>query len=416
MRHVMVMLAHASVWAAPIALLVAGGAYSLLLGNTLRFPDEQDYYLLAQNLIAHHSFTLDGVRPTAFRTPGYPLLLAALLLVKLPLIGLRFLNFIALALSAYLLQRILQQFALPVAAVVAPLLVLLYPVLFYTAGTLYPQTIGGTLLLLAILLAVRDERSNAALLLAGLVFGYLLLLIPNFLLKLPVFALALLLLRRERSLRAPLLVTVAALAVVGGWTVRNAVVLHDFVPLATYSGYNLLLGNSEHAAPNSGVNVDLSRYEAAAAGLDEVSRDRFYREQALDWLRENKPRAARLYVLKVLNYFNYRNNLYVASEGSRLRDLLMLATYGPLLLALVARLLLSARYRLSGLEWFLVVMYLASAFADAIFVTRIRFRLPLDLLLIGLVASFAETLYRTHLGRLPLPLRGWIEGRSPTGK
>ena len=76
MRHVKVVLAHAQVWVAPIVLLVAGGAYSLLLGNTLRFPDEQDYYLLAQNLIAHHSFTLDGVRPTAFRTPGYPLLLA----------------------------------------------------------------------------------------------------------------------------------------------------------------------------------------------------------------------------------------------------------------------------------------------------------------------------------------------------
>ena len=65
-----VLLAHAPVWAVPIVLLVAGGAYSLLLGNTLRYPVDQEYDLLAQNLVAHHSFTLDDVRPLAFRTPG----------------------------------------------------------------------------------------------------------------------------------------------------------------------------------------------------------------------------------------------------------------------------------------------------------------------------------------------------------
>jgi len=55
--------------------------FVLIPGNVLRAQwsgggDAEAYVLLAQNVVAHRGLTYAG-QPTAFRPPGYPLLLAA---------------------------------------------------------------------------------------------------------------------------------------------------------------------------------------------------------------------------------------------------------------------------------------------------------------------------------------------------
>jgi hypothetical protein len=62
-------------------------------------------------------------------------------------------------------------------------------------------------------------------------------------------------------------------------------------------------------------------------------------------------------------------------------------TYIPLLALFLWRLALWGRRRPEGLEKLMIWLYLGDAFFDAIFVTRVRYRVPLDALLIIMVAS-----------------------------
>ena len=134
-------------WGIIVFILIFGFAYSLYLGSNFRYPDEKDYYTIARNIAFTYQRSLDGIHPSAYHCPGYPFLLSIFIFFGANIVFLRFLNFIALALSVYLLYRILKEEAPNLSGVISSLLVICYPVLFYTAGMLYPQTIAGTLLL-----------------------------------------------------------------------------------------------------------------------------------------------------------------------------------------------------------------------------------------------------------------------------
>ncbi len=387
------------------ATLLVGALYAVSLGDNLRYLDERDYVAIARHLVAGQGYTIDGITRTAYRAPGYPLLLAALIAFGLDVVGLRIVNFLLLAGALVLLYRLLRREGFALAAFLAPLLLLGYPVIVYTAGTLYPQTLAMVLLLLAIILATDRAHPWRGALLGGLAFGCAILVVPTFALKLPFFALATLLYLHRgwpgwhafwRALGPPALLCAVALALLVPWTARNAVALGSFVPLTTNSGYNFLLGNSENTRPNAGVNIDVSRYEGAAAPLAEVARDAYFRDAARDWVLAHPGRALVLYAAKALNYFNYRNDLYVATESSRRNDLLLLLTYGPLLALFATRLLLARRAPLSALEWLCVGLYLVNPFLDAVATTRIRYRLPFDALLIVVAAVCLEVLWRRY--------------------
>jgi hypothetical protein len=197
--------------------------------------------------------------------------------------------------------------------------------------------------------------------------------------------------RRQVKMRAAGCLVLMAAFVMGTWALRNYRIYQ--VPLfgAANSGHNLLLGNSENTTPNGGSSTDISRYSGVSG--NEIERDAYYRRKAVDFIIEHKARSAELYALKVLNYFNYRNNLVARSEMSSFKDMVMLLTYGPLLLLFFVRIAIR-RIALSPLERFIAILYLSNAFFAAIFFTRIRFRIPFDFLLLlvdaGFIASWVQ--------------------------
>jgi 4-amino-4-deoxy-L-arabinose transferase-like glycosyltransferase len=367
-------------------ILVTGVAYSYFLGATLRFPDEKDYYSLATNLVTRHLYSFDGLKPTAFRPPGYPFLLAASMAVSTKMLVLRMVNFLALALTALVLYSLMKRYTSRLAGLISATLIFFYPVLFYSAGTLYPQTIGGLLFLLVIFLIAPQEAGPGPYAAGGLIFGVLILMVPVFLLNVPIIALTPWLRKQKRKVITAVIFFVVAFCGVGLWTVRNYLVLHHFVLLDSHSGITFYYGNSEEATPTSYRNPE--KYQAETERLDEVSRDRFYRAKAFEWIFNNKLAAIRLYVLKVINYFNFRVDLQTKSESSAGKDLLMLITYGTLLLLMVARLVWYHKFPLTPFEKYLVIFYISNAFLMAVFLIRIRLRLPYDLLLLGIVGSF----------------------------
>lgn len=367
-------------------LMVAGTAYSFYLGNNLRIWDEQQYTLLARNIVSKHTFSLDGASPTALWPPGYPVALAFLVMWGADVTALRVFNVLLLGATTWILYRWLNREADERAGLIGIGLVIAYPVLVYGATNLYPQTLGALTFVLALYLLTAPEVTVTRSLLAGLVLGYLILTIPTFVSAFLIIVAWLVVLRHR--IRSAALVVLMALSLVGAWTLRNYAAFHTFVFVSTNSGFNLLVGNSAETTAASGLNINFGQFLVATSGMSEVQSDAYYRSRALDFIKGDLPRAARLYLYKVINYFNFRNDLVVQTLSPINPDILMFGSYGLLLLLFILRALSVGSYKLTDFEILLITLYLGNALVQAAFFTRIRFRLPFDFLLIAVDASF----------------------------
>lgn len=383
-----------------LGVIFAGVLYAIYLGDNLRYPDELDYHKIATNINFIHQFSLDSESSTAFRAPGYPFFLAFFLFWGANIIHLRIINFIILGLSIYLLNIIIKRQSSPLSGTIGALLVIGLPVLFYTAGALYPQTLASFLLLLILFLICGKNKSPWVFVLSGILLGYLILTIPIFLFLLLVFPVWYF--YANKNFKWISITIIIPILIVGFWSVRNYKVFNSFVFISSNTGVNLLFGNSENTTPNAGVNVDISKYTSFAneAQLNEIEKDAYYQAEAIDFILANKIHSLKMYGLKFINHFNFRNELWTKSESTALRDYIMLITYGPLLLLFGLRLSLLKYLKLSKFEVLLINIYLVSALFYAVFFTRIRFRIPFEFLLIGIVAIFIPNIL-TYLRLMP---------------
>ena len=114
------------------------------------------------------------------------------------------------------------------------------------------------------------------------------------------------------------------------------------------NGINLLIGNSPIAKPNTGVTLKLAEQcPALRPAMSEYEIDATTRRCALQWISAHPSDALQLYALKVLNYYNYRNELATASEQAQWRDWILFLTYYPLLLLALVRLAMFRRFPLT---------------------------------------------------------------------
>lgn len=367
-------------------------AYGIWSGPDLRWQDETEYHQLAEGLQQYGAYEKAPGVLTSFRPPGYPFVLTVIYQAWHSPIAAKIVNAVALGATAALAAMIVSS-VVAQGALFAPLLLLFYPVFVYTSGTLYPQTLGTFLLVAALACLVLRPGSSLLTALSGVLFGYLILMIPSFLMTLPVLGLVLLV--HERRLRGGFRLTalfgICAVLAVLPWTIRNAIQFHELIPVSSNSGVNFLLGNSPVTGPNSGVNVDLSRYYGLippqALG-DEKTADNYFLRFALQWIISEPAAAARLYLLKTLNYFNFRNELATSGRGGGMVDVLLFFTYYPLLALAIARIAFRNKYPFTFTETLLYVLYFSNALVSAVFFARIRFRLPFDALLVIMVSIY----------------------------
>ena len=229
--------------------------------------DEPAFLDLSGNLAAHgvfahtnrpdiegfdRGFAVGELRPTAYRAPGYVWFQVPFRWLGGGPRALRVANSVLLALTLGLLFSLLVRRESRVAGVAGIALVVLYPVLLYAAGTLYPQTLSALLLVAAVWELDRLERPSTAwrFVLLGVTLGALVLTIPIALALLPIIG-GWLLLARRATLAQVLVVLLAVGAAVVPWVVRNTVVLGAPVGIATSSGFNLLAGNGPYVRQRS---------------------------------------------------------------------------------------------------------------------------------------------------------------------
>lgn len=368
------------------------------VGVPLDAGDAPSYLAIARSLAEGHGYTLDGITPTALRTPLYPIFLA--MVFSLPGAEITTAQAVQAVLGSFscvlvlLLGRILLGERI---GLVAGILAAVYFPGACADVSILSESLFGLLLTAAVLLLSLPSRTRSQAVLAGLAMGLSALARPN---GIPVALCmaAWLMIRPDRRRQAAVFALAAGLVVLP-WVVRNAIVFHRFIP--TYSLSGLALYNS-YVIPAAGLSFNsLDGAPEAYWNLpDEASRDSFLTVRAFQYIREHPASPFRLLptklVLLVYPYdlqwldmrIPYRYNLFWG----------FLSTLACLGIAAGPR---ETRRRLELILPPLVALLVLSA----IFYGSPRMRLPFDLLLMLPAAAGLVWLSQSNRRRYQA---GWV--------
>jgi 4-amino-4-deoxy-L-arabinose transferase-like glycosyltransferase len=372
---------------------------------TTAFPDEQRFLASAVQLAENGEFWISGDR--AWEMPGTALFYTPMVWLFGPhsaIVPIRLTQAILLAIQCALVASIARRLFGELSAIIASAIVAFYPFLIFYQGLLLSETLFNTFLLggVAALFWWRERglRIDFVLILAMLCFALATLtkatltIFPPFLLAAAAWAAG----QRLRRVAAILAAALFIYAVfMSPWWIRNAHVLHAFVPFTTSSASNLYLGNN---ANNPDVGIDWAsqadpKLVAGIAALpDELARQQAYRRAAIDYIKSD---PATFVLAAVKKFFRFWNIVPNASEyRTRLYYFVSAFSFGPILaLALFCAIRRRQQWRQLA-PLYLLVGYFTSV--HIVTIASLRYRLPLEPLLIVLsaqpLAEFARYLRR----------------------
>jgi hypothetical protein len=272
---------------------------------------------LADNVLAGRGFVWEFYGSTvprlAFFPPFYPLFLAALKVVFGAgwVVAMMFLQTVPSAATAVVTRR-LGALIDPRSATLAAWAVILWPPLVIYSAAAYSVTFEALLAPWIVLLlqeAAGGGRRDAAR--AGLAYGVLGTMLPAFLGSFLVVPAGLRALRVPwRKIAGTMVVagTVAGLVILP-WTIRNAIRLHRFVPVATNIGFNYLGGQNQFSLPHNNIlcAFDEKRWQVidkhALETMNEADFDRMLLHQGLAYARAHPGLTARRCAERLLYYW-----------------------------------------------------------------------------------------------------------------
>lgn len=274
-----------------------------------------------------------GVGPTALRSPGYPLALAAVYAVSGDSVDAgRVLGALLGGVTVFLVFLL----AAPVwgrgAGLVAAAMTAVFPPLALLSTELFNETLFIPLALGAVLCATRYKDSGLLrwALLTGALAGAALLTRNAGLALLAPLLLALWLAgrRRGRPLLAPAVMLAVVVLLIAPWTVRNAVEFGRFIPIAASSGVTLSgvyneVSKSDEDFPagwrNPSIVPDFEPIFATPA-IDEATLDAELRERALDFAGEHPGYVVEVGFHNLLRMFLLEGGSVVGFEGDVTAD------------------------------------------------------------------------------------------------
>jgi 4-amino-4-deoxy-L-arabinose transferase-like glycosyltransferase len=374
--------------------------------------DDVEFHHMGQRLAGGAGYVGDKGKPTSFRAPGFPFMLATVYATVGEIPAIIFVLHCALgALACVLTYCLAREFVTEGMARLAGLLACFYLGHIYFATQYLSESLFVPLLTLAVWAIVRYLKGGSVLLVgvAGLLLGYATLTRPMALLLLvlmpPLFAV-----RDWRQGRWPLvswpLYAVTFLGVVLPWTYRNYTAHGQFVMVGTNGGSTFYGANNDLVATQPRhfgywvATTDLPHRDLIEAQPDEVSHDKMEWKLGLEWIENHPGRAALLEVFKLLRLWWLPD-----FAGGTFNYILRIVAYAPyfLLMALgVFRMVRSREYW--TLPWLaLHVTFLATILTALIFFGDPRFRdanLPVLMLWSALGA---HSLYHWCYGARPVP-------------
>ena len=226
-------------------------------GTPENLPDSQAYERIAIGLADHGVYEQRGpglppeTQPATNYAPGLPLLVGGIFEVagsdseRTARIILALLSSLAIPLAFMLGRRLAGESA----GLAGAALVAFYPTLIGDAGMLLTESLAGTSLIAAVILALEARDRSGILLWAGsgVLFGITAMIRPEYLGILLLVALICWLVRKSGSLTrnalGPLALVAGAILVIAPWTARNLFDEGRLIPLSTGGGQTLFAGS-----------------------------------------------------------------------------------------------------------------------------------------------------------------------------
>lgn len=395
-------------------LLAIGLALRLtVVAITLDTPldlDPQDFSRTAQSIAQGHGYPASNRAPgggaSAFRPPGYPVLLAAVYSIHAaPAVGRllgAFLGMLSVALIGLIAFRLWGRLtgllATAIAAVAPPLVIL--------STGLISEALFVPVVLAAVAAALQArgaEHRHWWAIVTGVLVGIASLTRTNGLLLLLPFVLAFAPARPRRRLRAwtpAVLVIVATCLTVAPWTIRNAIVFHAFVPISDEIGYTLAgtynqASRADRKLPavwreaEHGKSPEYARIlrRARAERWNELTYGNHLQSAAIDDIRSDPGYLLKVAYWNTVRMFNLGELGYAENNLSNTGIPAVLALIelipAPMLLVLAVGGLFSKAMRQAP-KWLWLVP--ACLFTTVLVSGFIRFRAPIDPFLVMLAA------------------------------
>ena len=376
---------------------------------------------IAENLLngKGYSGTYFGtpLQPTAIMVPSYPIILYIFYslfgITSLTYILIQILQGLILSFTVVLIYVIAKKLFDEQIAILAALIMALYPVYIYGVTVIHQLTFTTffiAILILGVLKLKLKLETNANIniktyLICGVVLGLIILTEPTILFFIPFMILWIFIQNKnkrdwKRSLKFSSCILIIALLVTSPWIIRNYEV-HDTV-LIKYSGYAFWNGNSP-SFTETGIpcGYPIASYEPELIERitnqsKQIDIDSIYMAEALKYVRENPIIFIRNFVYKAYNFWWFPNTPDIAYQTNIYRKII----YAPLLFFTLIGLALSLK------EWrrFLLLYFLFISFTVgySIFFALPRYRVPTIQPYMIIFACYAVyhiyTMYRGRLG------------------
>jgi 4-amino-4-deoxy-L-arabinose transferase-like glycosyltransferase len=391
---------HRVVWRNLAALMFVGFLLRIVVAETFGGGlsrdyegDEGGYVTLATHVAQGLGFTGNSGRPTSYRAPGLPLLVALpISLIGPNIIGIRIFMCLIESLlipACYLLgQSVSGSRRL---GLVAGTVAVLFPTWIIPSGAVLTDIPAAILVTLMAWMLIEGHRRNSLLWIigAGIVWGAATLTRAGSLIYAPaiVLWLWLMMVGWKRRLAAVGAVTIPFVCMLAPWSIRNTYVQGRFVPLSTQGGIQLYISNNPEATGVIAIDqayVDGARQQRYP-NSSEADRDKLFQAEADKFIRENPWRFAQLCFIRFVQLWKLYSPRVPLSNS-----LVMIASFGvalPFFLVQVVR-----RGWRRGPEILFLLIILCHTSLYMVYGSNVRYRIPIEpLVMVMAITGFFWT-------------------------
>ncbi len=403
--------------------------------DALPTGDGIDYDMIAMNIINGQGFSWYPGVPISYRPPLYQFFLAGIyFLFGHSYAAVRIIQALIGALTCIITYFIGKELYNKKIGRLSSLFLAFYPSAIYFSGHIYTEGIFIFLLTISIFYSIKafKEPSLKNQVIFGILIGLSILIRPMLLSFLPfIFIWCILIFRQKKvAIKNFLIISFFILITIAPWTVRNYIVHHKFIPVATLGGFSLFACNNPfqkdgiwclptelqwkeigEEPPNVSPRPPSPYYppsiDIAPAlwwkDLSEVENDRKYHKLAINWIKNNPKEFIGLWGKKLIRFWEWETRS--AAPIAQKYNLINALTYGLLLPFMVIGIFLSLKER----KKFLIIYLLILQFTlnTILFYGSTRFRAPLDPYLL-ILASIG--IYNVKYGLQSF--RKWIKQKS----
>ena len=384
-RHVAVLtvlIAVGFVFRILIAELVSGGLSRNYEG------DESSYINLATHVAKGLGFTDNSGRPTSYRAPGLPSLLAIpISLIGPSVVGIRiFMCFVeSLLIPAFylLLKSVTGSVKL---ALVAAVIGMFFPTWIISSGAVMGDIPAATLVTLMVWMMIEACRRQSLLWIvgAGVLWGAATITRAGSLIYGPAIILSSVLIMPgwKKRVGAVVCLTVPFVCILAPWSIRNAYVHGKFVPISTQAGIQLYISNNPQATGVMVIDqayVDRTRAQRFA-NVGEADRDKLFQMEAIEFIRVNPFRFMELCLIRVVELWKLYSPRVPLSNS-----LVVMASFGVALPFFLVQLIRRGWRR--GPEMLLTLTILCHTGLHMVYGSIVRYRLPIEPLIIVMAIS-----------------------------